>query len=247
MFRKLGFKGNAKVRVVLFLTFILIVTSYSNCASKHSETNIPSQFDAEATLRILQSQSLTILEKKCASCHTANFQDSNLKSILDLDYLRQNGYIEIGSPQESLIYLRVIDGFMPPQTNPQLTQEEIAVLRDWISALGGNFNTIIGGVDDSPMPTPGAPGRFSQVAQIIQQRCANCHGGQTDPNLTLPHAQLINETTRDGSRVVVPRDVGMSRLYQSVVANSMPRGQAPLSNAQKEIIRSWIAAGAMND
>jgi uncharacterized membrane protein len=134
-----------------------------------------------------------------------------------------------------------------PKTGTAVTPDEIEILRDWIAALGGNFDTFIGGVDGGTNPGPVIQGTFTQVNTIIGQRCLNCHGAGRKPNLNQAYAQLILETNAAGLRIITPADASNSRLYQVVVTNLMPQGGNPLTNTQKEIIRSWIAAGAKND
>ncbi len=220
---------------------------YSNCSPTHNAGSGASNINTAAILQSLQTNSLQILTDKCLSCHNDNTTNSTLKDILDVSYLQSSGFIDPGSPQTSPLYMSIVDQIMPQNGTP-LSAEDTAVLRDWIAALGGNFNTFIGAVDGGGNTGGGnnIQGTFVQVNQILQQRCVNCHGGQQPPNLNLAYAQLLNEMTPGNLRVVVASDASNSRLYQSVVTNSMPQGN-PLTNTQKEIIRTWIAAGARND
>lgn len=240
-------KDMGKSTIYLAATTIMVSIFYSNCSPKHSLGTGSSNINTAAILQSLQTSSLKILTDRCLSCHNENTTNSNLKNILDVSYLESAGFIDPGSPQTSPLYMSIVDQIMPQNGTP-LSAEDSAVLRDWIAALGGNFNTFIGAVDGGGNTGGGnnIQGTFTQVNQILQQRCVNCHGGQTDPNLNLAYAQLVIETTMGNLRVVVPGDVSNSRLYQSVVTNSMPQG-SPLTNTQKEIIRTWIAAGARND
>jgi hypothetical protein len=55
-----------------------------------------------------------------------------------------------------------------------------------------------------------------------------------------------------GARLVVPGDPNASLLYLKLSAapacgDRMPQGASPLTAAQVEMVRSWIAAGAPND
>ncbi|OQW47276.1 MAG: hypothetical protein A4S09_15900 [Proteobacteria bacterium SG_bin7] len=242
-------RRNMGKSVFYFVVLAVIVSVfYSNCSPTHNSGNGSSNINTAAILQSLQTNSLKILTDKCSSCHNDATVNSTLKDILDVNYLESSGFIDPGSPQTSPLYMSIVDQIMPKNGTP-LSAEDIAILRDWIAALGGNFNTFIGAVDGGN--TGGGSGNnvqgtFTQVNQILQQRCVNCHGGQQKPNLNLVYAQLIVETTAANLRVITPGDVSNSRLYQSVVTNSMPQGNA-LTNTQKEIIRTWIAAGARND
>lgn len=222
----------------------LLFLPYSNCSPLHERSLNSTAFDTGAILQSLQTKSLQILNLKCASCHNNTVTDNAFTNANDISFMISNDYIDAGVPQTSRLYLKLIDGHN--SINPNITSEELAVLRDWIAALGGNFNTVIGGIETPTTSAPGAPGTFLQVQSILQQRCVNCHNGQRKPNLSLSYAQLLTETTSAGLRIITPALVGDSRLYGSVVTNSMPTGN-PLSNEQKELIRSWIAAGAPNN
>lgn len=236
----------SKTLVKSLTVICLISILYSNCTPIHHVGTGSSNINTAAILENLQSNSLKILTDKCSSCHNGNTTNSTLKDILDVSYLQSSGFIDSGSPQTSPLYMSVVDQIMPENGAP-LSAEDIAVLRDWIAALGGNFDTFIGAVDGGNNNTgPAIQGTFTQVNQILQQRCVNCHGGQQKPNLNLAYAQLVAETTEATLRIITPSDVSNSRLYQVVVTNVMPQGN-PLTNTQKEIIRTWIAAGAKND
>ncbi len=237
---KLAFKISLVTIVLLGIT-----TFYSNCTPQHMVGAPLSSINTAEILQSLQNQSTTILSQRCASCHNDNSTNSSLKDILDTQYLITAGYIDPGSPQTSLLYMNVVDKIMP-QGGPELSVEDIAVLRDWIAALGGNFDTFIGAVDGPTTGNTNVIGTFLQVNAILQQRCVACHNGQRRPNLNLPYAQLIAETTAAGLPLISPGEQSNSRLYLSVANNSMPQG-SPLTNTQKEIIRTWVAAGARND
>lgn len=222
-----------------------------NCSSVHegSQEQQASSFDSEALLAELTEKSTVILNAKCVSCHNASSTDSELKNVLDIDVLTQGGFIVVGSPQSSPLYLSVVDDIMPSDNIEKLTAGEKETLRDWISALGGNFDTIIGGGDiDTGGADQGPPGTYTQVRAILNARCVNCHGGGgSPPNLTGSYAQLMAGMTRNGLPVVVARDPGRSRLYASVAGDSMPQNQNPLTAEQKRQIRTWISAGAPNN
>ena len=219
---------------------------YSNCSPRHEEGQSQSSFNPVEVLSSLQARSTDILRAKCATCHVADYASSNLKNVLDITYLSDFGFIDPGSPQTSPLYLSLIDGSMPPVGSPTITDNDLATIRDWIAALGGNFDTLIGATDVQTGGVPGVAGTYSQVNAIIGQRCNGCHSGQFPPTLNVSYAQLLVAVAPDGTRVVTPRNLVASRLYGSVLNNAMPRGQ-PLSSQQKETIRSWIAAGARND
>lgn len=238
------------LRLSLQAFIFLLVVSYSNCSPKHQEGQPLSSlnFNAAEVLASLQSQALSVLSSKCASCHVTDYPLSNLDNIMDVTYLTDFGFINPGSPQTSPMYLTLIDKTYHAPDSLSITDNDLAILRDWIAALGGDFNTLIGATEGQTGGVPGAPGTYSQVNTILSQRCFGCHsGGVNIPTLAVGYAQLLTATNRNGQRVVTPGNAADSRLFQVVVTNIMPRAGNPLTSQQKEVIRSWIAAGAPNN
>jgi uncharacterized membrane protein len=218
---------------------------YSNCSSSHTETNGsslgPGGIDTGIVLQTLQQTSAAIRENKCASCHNASTTDNNLRDIMSVTYLTSNNYMRTGQPQNSSIYLRVIDGLQPPPaSNITLTESEIVVLRDWIAAEGGNFDTYIGG---TPIDTGGGGGMatFTQVRQLLNQNCVNCHnaGGQA-PRLD------VDANTLRGAGLVIPNNAAASPLLTAFA--TMPQGGPfGLNSSQANLVRNWINSGALSN
>lgn len=112
---------------------------------------------------------------------------------------------------------------------------------------------------------------FTQVYQMLFPRTTNahcdmCHGlppfDQSNGNLTTgmdrasTRAALVGKASGSsmcsGRVLVVPGQPESSLLLQKVRPNPpcglrMPIGGATLTDAQVELIRSWIAAGALDD
>ncbi|MGV3503650.1 MAG: c-type cytochrome domain-containing protein [Adhaeribacter sp.] len=89
-----------------------------------------------------------VLEQKCWQCHSAEKQKGKLR--LDTkEFLLQGGkhgeVLAAGSSAKSELYKRLIlpedhDDRMPPKGKPQLTVEEIALIRWWIDQGQGDFS-----------------------------------------------------------------------------------------------------------
>ncbi|MHB1132808.1 MAG: hypothetical protein ACYC4L_10520 [Chloroflexota bacterium] len=90
-------------------------------------------------------------------------------------------------------------------------------------------------------PKPAVVSFSRDVQPIFQARCVSCHSGANAPagQLLTSHAATL--------RAVKAGDPAGSTLYQYVQSDYMPFGGPPLSAAQKETIRQWIAAGALNN
>ena len=225
---------------ILSLSVLLI--PFNNCSSSHSD---PTSFTGPSETEILSGlrvQSASVLVAKCATCHNENTTDNNLTNVLDAQWLDNNGFINLGQPQDSYLYLRIIDGTMPPSPAEQLTNFELSVVRDWIAAEGGNFDTYIGGT-----PIDGSGGEaadFNAVRQVLNQNCVACHrAGANAPRLDVD-AATFRAATYNGQPLVVPNNANASLLLNSF--NRMPTGD-PLgvNSAAANVVRSWINGGAL--
>jgi hypothetical protein len=83
-----------------------------------------------------------------------------------------------------------------------------------------------------------------QVAPLLVQHCLDCHGGPK------PKGRLDLSRHRDAmaggksGAVVLPGKAGESRLIAYVEADRMPP-KRPLAAADKEVLRAWVAGGAV--
>ena len=100
------------------------------------------------------------------------------------------------------------------------------------------------------------------VQPIFDADCtqAGCHrgivpAGSLDLTAGSSYSELVAvPSVQCTNRVrVVPGDVDASYLYSKLIGidmctgSRMPKGAAPLSSADREMIRAWICAGAAND
>ncbi len=94
---------------------------------------------------------------------------------------------------------------------------------------------------------------FKEVRPILQGTCAGCHqpakaGGTV---VLTGHANLL-ETDRHGDPIVAPGKPEESELLVAITPHDgkppkMPKGKAPLADAQVDVLRRWIAEGAADD
>lgn len=99
------------------------------------------------------------------------------------------------------------------------------------------------GSDQSVTPAPaGGAATFTQVyQQILQPKCVACHGSGGSPDLA-SYSGFATDT-----RTIDPGHADQSVLYQQVADGSMPRGGQALTQAQLDLMASWIDAGALNN
>ena len=78
------------------------------------------------------------------------------------------------------------------------------------------------------------------VAPVFETYCVNCHNSGSGGN----HVNLISRQAMLDSKVLMPGNPQASRVYTSVQNGSMPPG-GKLSAASIEVLRQWIAEGAV--
>ena len=88
-----------------------------------------------------------------------------------------------------------------------------------------------------------APDFDRQVAPILAGRCLDCHsGGEPKGGLDLSHAVKARAGGESGL-AIEPGKPEASLLWQRIDAAEMPP-KHPLPNAERAVIKSWIASGA---
>jgi hypothetical protein len=92
-----------------------------------------------------------------------------------------------------------------------------------------------------------------EVRPILSQHCFKCHGpddGQRQAGLRLDQRAFATAKLPDGDRAVVPGHIEKSELVKRIFATGpliMPPASAnkPLSAREREILRRWVASGAV--
>lgn len=70
----------------------------------------------------------------------------------------------------------------------------------------------------------------NQVQPIFDAKCDACH-------------QFTSASVMNNSRIV-PNNLAASTIYQRTLSGDMPRGAAPLTTTQQNLLRDWILNGA---
>jgi hypothetical protein len=104
-----------------------------------------------------------------------------------------------------------------------------------------------------PKPAPPAPDFNGEVRPILSRHCFKCHGpdeGQRMAKLRLDLPGAAVAPAGSGKRAIVPGKTDGSelvhRIFAAEPARRMPPAAAnnPLSEAEKQVLKRWIAAGA---
>ncbi|MCE9566499.1 MAG: PSD1 and planctomycete cytochrome C domain-containing protein [Planctomycetes bacterium] len=92
--------------------------------------------------------------------------------------------------------------------------------------------------------TPKVPTFEGDVLPVLNTHCLQCHGGVHQKNgLDLRTLPSVLKGGKSGS-VVVPGKPYESLLWQKLVKDEMPKTDNKVSDANKKLIREWIALGA---
>jgi hypothetical protein len=184
-----------------------------------------------------------VLARRCGQCHDGNLQkaDLDLSTMAGVRRGGESGESLIGETlDESLLWLMIDGGGMPPEDEPALSEDELALIRRWLDAGAPSS-----AADGEPQLTQ------HDVLPILLLRCAACHGRQRqDGKLDLRTPASIMEGGRSGP-ALVPGDPDASRMIQRIESEACPPRNLLLKffvkrppSAEVEILRNWIAAGA---
>ncbi len=190
-----------------------------------------------------ESDVAPIFASKCVACHGADSPQKGL-DLRTSDSLLRGGdsgpAVQVGSAADSLLVAKIVSGQMPP-IDPKLTKEEIDVIRAWIDAGAQK------GADDAAAP------RITErdILPIIQAGCLPCHGKRKqEAGLDLRTTASRLKGGKSGP-AVVPGKPDESLLVQRIASREMPPLKLIHENsvkspteAQLEMIKKWIAAGA---
>jgi hypothetical protein len=75
------------------------------------------------------------------------------------------------------------------------------------------------------------------IAPLLARRCLDCHSG------TAPEGKLDLSRKASALKTLAPGKKGASRFWKRILADEMPPNK-PLPDAEKELLRAWIASGA---
>ncbi|MCB0421901.1 MAG: hypothetical protein KDD61_12955 [Bdellovibrionales bacterium] len=228
-----------RTTIFAFILLGLLVLPYQNCASHDNSQGTEVDYSSIE----MEAAAKAVLSTNCTSCHGTDAPAENkMSDIMNINMLIETGYIVPGNPQQSRLYLDVIDGIMPPEVS--LSANDILALADWIRDIGEHPEDPTGG-SIPELPTDGGatqPVTFTQIyGNIIAPKCTGCHGtNQASGGVRLNgHANVLTQ--------VVPGNPGASQLYLSISTNDMPRNAGPLTALEKTAIFNWIQQGAKND
>lgn len=229
-------KKQIKLLAIGFSTLVLLV-SYQNCSNSMKPMDLDgssSAIDSSSyTADQLNTQSMTLLQTKCASCHNTGVPLGGISYITDLGSLEYYRLVIPGQAVLSPLYAVLSNN---ADHSSLLSQRESQIIFNWIET--GLVNQP-GGVAP-PVIQPLTATYSSLAAKVFVPSCTRCHNATTrsggiDLSTQARVKALTNQNNPD-----------MSQLLISVTTktNLMPQGGAPLTTEQKKAIRDWIVDGA---
>ena len=101
-------------------------------------------------------------------------------------------------------------------------------------------------------PSKGTIDFSSQIRPILSAKCFHCHGadeGSRKAKLRLDIRDEALKPGKSGDVAIVPGDVSKSALVKRILTTDEddlmppPKAKMPLTEAQKDILKRWVADG----
>ena len=196
-----------------------------------------------------QSQILPMLKTSCGMCHGSGreggFDPNSYTGIIRI--------VKAGDATNSKLYEVITnrggEGMMPP--NRPLTKDQRTLILVWIEQGAQNTTCdTTGGGGGGPQYNMDTICFTQNIAPIFQSNC-----GKTGCHDVTSHKEgyvLTNyNTIMQNSEGIVPHYPNSSKLF-TITSSSAgedimpPSPNPPLTSAQRELLRQWIADGALN-
>lgn len=162
-----------------------------------------------------------------------------------LESLLADGYFDLARPRASR-FLELLQ-FGGPMYNV-FDEDDIAVILDWVESLSAQ-PACVDAIDDDAAPSDGAAA-MAQLVESLAPRARGAHRGimLTVDGATVPLAELVDRpavlmAALVSNGWVVPGSPGRSMFLSRIASNGGPM-DGVLSDAERNVVKEWIAAGA---
>ncbi|MDH5590016.1 MAG: c-type cytochrome [Gemmatimonadota bacterium] len=132
-----------------------------------------------------------IFERSCFACHTIGGGDLVGPDLKDVHQRREHDWLvrwiqdPLGMAQTDPIGIELLAQYKVPMAPNFLTEEEIELVLEYITAVSDGTLTTAAVEDEGPVEL--SEERFAEAQEIYFNRCAGCHGtlraGATGPNI----------------------------------------------------------------
>tara|TARA_B110001454_G_scaffold64823_1_gene62958 strand:- start:2969 stop:3691 length:723 start_codon:yes stop_codon:yes gene_type:complete len=234
------FTRKRKFLAVMMASCLLLVVSFQNCSVVGSANSSKSSKSSSEN-DILGAQALEILSSKCLTCHNPDKPEGGISDITDLNFLLYYRLVIPGQPEISDLIRVIKEGSMPPGGG--VSTDDLAALNKWI---------LEGLIDDSgnvaiPDGSATLEAKYSSIkTRIINTKCLGCHSGATPSG----GVDLTTYANTVANNIAIAGNPNGSRLVTSMQRagnDFMPRNGARIPQADIDIVKAWIQAGALNN
>jgi hypothetical protein len=193
---------------------------------------------------VFESDIQPVLAARCGKCHSLKVRKGGL-DLSSLGALRRGGEsgeaLVASSVDESLLWMMVEDGDMPPEGETPLNDEERALIRLWL----------VTGARAKEPDLAKQPLTQHDVLPILLLRCITCHGPSIqEGDLDLRSRAGMLKGGASGP-AMVPGNPAASLMVQRIESDACPPRELLLKffvqrppSDEVELLREWIAAGA---
>ena len=197
---------------------------------------------AEASEPLFEDDIQPVLMDKCGQCHDAKSKkgELDLSTMLGLKRGGESGESGLADTvEDSMLWIMIDEGGMPPEDEPQLTDTELTLIKTWISN--------------------GAPAKGPTEVQVTQHdvlpilfsRCVVCHGKhKQEGDLDLRTVSSILKGGKSGP-AISPGKPEESLLLKKVLSRDMPppkqiirAGVRPMESSEVALLTKWVRQGA---
>jgi len=206
---------------------------------------LPLPIHAADAAPVFESDVAPVLAAKCGKCHSSKVQ----KGALDLSSIRgllaggESGESAVAeSVDDSLLWIMIDGGDMPPEGQPPLSNKERSLIHQWLQAGA-----------KSSVPIEPIEKKLNQhdVLPIVLLRCTTCHGARIKQGgVDLRTPASMQKGGKNGP-AMMPGDPEASLMMQRIESEACPPRDLLLkffvkrpSASEVKVLRDWIAAGA---
>ena len=200
---------------------------------------------AADTVPLFESGVAPVLAAKCGKCHSSKVQ----KGALDLSSMRglqaggESGESAVAeSVEDSLLWIMIDGGDMPPEGQPPLSDKERSLIHKWLQA---------GAKSSVPIEVNEKKLNQHDILPIVLLRCTTCHGARIKQGgVDLRTPTSMHKGGKNGP-AMIPGDPDASLMMQRIESEACPPRDLLLKffvkrppASEVKVLRDWIAAGA---
>lgn len=228
---------------------ILVVTSHIGAGITHGQGFLTEPITQKYAQKVPLDEAMVfqdviypILDQKCLNCHNSAKTKGELSLVDSASILRggESGVVLVaGNPEQSLLFERLIldidhEDHMPPKGKPQLTQQEITLIREWIDQQN-LFDLAYHSIDPS-----------DTLSILIKAH----YGKDTGPVYDMkPARKSTIQELNDNYRLLIPLAIESPALYARFLSAShfQPEHLEALAKVRDQVVDLYLGHMPMDD